>query len=154
MTPEQIASLSTILTISAGGIGWMIKRQAQKRDEAEKIEREAEKAEQAERVANTPILQQIVADQVQELIRAYATQNKELLEEAAAQRRRHAEDRRSWESERRLEREEWQRQVAEWETAKQAWDDERERFRTIIDELRAELAPYRKAKTGDEVKGG
>jgi hypothetical protein len=89
-------------------------------------------------------LQQIVADQVQELLQAYAAQNKQLIDDNTEQRRRHAEDRRSWEVERKAEREEWQKQILVWEKERREWEKERARYRQIIDELRDELAPYRR----------
>lgn len=145
MTAEQLTSLTPFVMALVTGIAWLVRRQAAKRDVAEKEARDREKTEEATRVAQTPELQKIVADQVQDLLKSYADQNRQLIEDNTEQRRRHAEDRRSWESERRAEREEWQRQVTEWEQAKLTWDKERERFRVIIDELREELGPYRRA---------
>lgn len=153
MTAEQIALLSSVLTFAAGGIGWMIKRQAQKQDEVEQAAKEREKQDQAERIAHAPELQRIVADQVESLMSAQSRRIEDLITENQEQRRRHGEDRRSWEAERKTEREEWQRQILEWEKERRQWERERDRYRQIIDELRKELAPYRR-DTGSRTRKG
>lgn len=126
------------------GVAWLIRRQAKKRDDAELAAKERDKAEQVERIAHAPALQEIVSKHVETLMSVQNTRIEQLIKENQDQRDQHRRDRIDWEAERKQEREEWQRQVLEWEVAKRAWEKERERFRQIIDELRAELAPYRR----------
>lgn len=154
MTTEQkIGLISTLLTLFASAVAWLVKRQAVKRDEVEKEQREQDKQEQVERIANAPALQEIVTKHVETLMTVQNQRIEQLIKENNDQRSRHTEDRRSWETERKQEREEWQRQVLEWEVAKRSWEAERERFRKIIDELREELAPYRRNPARRERKG-
>lgn len=129
MSGERIAFLSTMLTMLAGAVGWLVKRQATKRDEAERTARELEQAQQAERVAHAPELQKIVAEQVESLLAVQSQRIEELVRENQDQRLRHRE-----------ERDEWNRQ--------------RRRLEEVIDGLREELAelkrhPGRRTRQGD-----
>lgn len=129
-------------TAGFGVIKWAAMRQekadAERREQARKAT-EAEKVDEARRIAETPEMQRVMAEAADAMIKTYAEQNRQLLAENVIQRQRHQEDRRSWEEERRVERMEWQRQVKQWERDKA-------RFEEVIDDLRRELAPYRRPK--------
>lgn len=159
MSADQLTSLTPLVMAIGAGIAWLVRRQAAKRDELDKARLEHEKQEDAERIANQPALQQIVAEQSQKFIETQNEEIRRLLQENNEQRDRHRTERRSWEDERKREREDWQKQILEWEKERRAfqreherekeeWAEERNRYRQIIDELRAELAPYRRKIEG------